>query len=125
MANAVCGEPALVKAAAAYGRTSTLPTIWFYVAQRQLLRSDLASAMAQHGPAQAAARAPIVDAYAEDGHDIASDRAGWDLWGGGLERPSSPSPRLRLLRMPLRLAPAARFRAVGRGAGQGESDQSR
>ena len=30
MANAVCGEPALVNAAAAYGGTSTLPTIWFY-----------------------------------------------------------------------------------------------
>jgi pimeloyl-ACP methyl ester carboxylesterase len=127
MPNAVCGERALIEATAAYGRISMLPTIWFYSRNDSYFSPKLASAMA-HAWTSAGGRAAlhVVGAYAEDGHDIASDRAGWDMWGDDLERflKSVASP-----------AVAANATAPGPdgavmspsavGAGQGENDQPR
>jgi dienelactone hydrolase len=126
MANAVCGERALIKAAADYGRSSTLPTVWFYSRNDSYFGPKLATAMARAWTgAGGRAALHVVDAYAEDGHDIASDRAGWDLWGRELERflESVASPAVAS-NAPA-LGPSGTEMQSAAGAGQGESAQAR
>jgi hypothetical protein len=126
MANAICGERALVKAAAAYGRSSALPTIWFYARNDSYFNPELASAMARAWTgAGGRAALHVVDAYAEDGHDIASDRAGWDLWGNDLERfLKSVAPSALVANGPAPSPDALAMQSAA-GAGQGESNQAR
>jgi dienelactone hydrolase len=121
MANAVCGEQALIKSAATYGGTSTLPTIWFYARNDSYFCPELATAMAKAWTgAGGRAALHVLEAYADDGHDIASDRAGWDLWGDDLQRflESVASPAVAS-------GPAAGSNRTlaqsAAGAGQGES----
>lgn len=82
-ANAVCGEARLIEASAVYGRTARVPTLWLYSENDSYFSPKLAAAMAEAWRgAGAEAELHILPAYGTDGHGIANDRAGWDLWGG-------------------------------------------
>lgn len=85
--NSVCGTAELVKAAHDYARTARAPTLWLYAENDSYfgpaIANKLAAAWKDGGG--------LVDyqplpAYGQDGHSIADDRAGWDLWGNSLDR---------------------------------------
>jgi dienelactone hydrolase len=85
-ANAVCGEKRLLETARAFGQTARVPTLWLYAANDSYFRPDLARAMAlawQDGGGQAELH--VFPAYGADGHNLADDRAGWDVWGATVE----------------------------------------
>lgn len=84
--DAVCGEERLIEAARTFGHTAHVPTLWLYAANDSYFRPDLARAMAsawQH--AGGAADLHVFPAYGADGHNLADDRAGWDVWGRTVE----------------------------------------
>lgn len=85
--NAVCGESELVAAAGAYAaRAPTVPTIWFYSRNDSFFGPELAKRMARAWQANGGTvEANILPAYNNEGHNIADDRAGWDLWGPRLD----------------------------------------
>jgi pimeloyl-ACP methyl ester carboxylesterase len=84
--NAVCGERSLIEAAEIYGRTARVPTVWFYSRNDSYFGPKLARSMAQAwNGAGGLAALHLLPPYRQDGHDIASDRAGWDAWGGALD----------------------------------------
>ncbi len=100
----VCGESRLVSAAQSYGRTARVRTLWLYSANDSYFGPDLARSLAaawQSGGGDAELH--VLPPYGSDGHNIADDRAGWDVWGravdhfisGGREAPiaslSTPS----------------------------------
>jgi pimeloyl-ACP methyl ester carboxylesterase len=83
----VCGEPRLIEAARAYGTTAHLPTLWLYASNDRYFRPDLARGLAtawQNGGGKAELH--IFPPYGADGHNLADDRAGWDVWGDVLDR---------------------------------------
>lgn len=85
--NAICGEQRLVQAAAEFGRTARVPTLWLYSRNDSYFGPRLAAHMAKAwskggGDAELA----MLPAYGADGHDIANDRAGWDVWGTFADR---------------------------------------
>ncbi len=93
--NAVCGEKKLIAAAAAYGRTARSPSLWLYSENDSYFGPKLASSMAKAWRVGGGeAELHILPPYGDDGHDIANDRAGWDVWGSmtdsvlGTYRPS-------------------------------------
>ena len=85
--NEICAPDRLVEAAGVYGRTAKAPTLWLYASNDSYFGSDIAGRMAkawtEHG-----GRAELIQLppYGREGHALADDRAGWDLWGGPLER---------------------------------------
>ncbi|MGO4684007.1 alpha/beta hydrolase family protein [Hyphomicrobium sp. 2TAF46] len=84
--NAVCGRPDLVSAAQAYGGKAHVPTIWFYSENDSYFGPALAEDLAQAwNRAGGNAEEHILPAYGSDGHSIADDRQGWDLWGPSLD----------------------------------------
>lgn len=86
LADTVCGERRLIEAARDFGRTARVPTLWLYAANDSYFRPDLAHALAsawRNGGGMADLH--VFPAYAADGHGLADDRAGWDVWGGTLE----------------------------------------
>ncbi len=84
----VCGEDELVAAAGAYAsRAGQVPTIWFYARNDSYFGPKLARRMADAWRSRGgSAEANILSAYGSEGHNIADDRAGWDLWGDKLDR---------------------------------------
>jgi dienelactone hydrolase len=83
--NAVCGATELVKAAHDYARTAHAPTLWFYSKNDSYFGPGLAAKMAAAWKVGGgSAEYNALPAYGEDGHQIADDRAGWDLWGTAL-----------------------------------------
>lgn len=93
--HAVCGEDELIAAAGAYAsRAVNVPTIWFYARNDSYFGPDLARRMAQSWKSRGGSvEANILPAYNSEGHSIADDRAGWDLWGASLDRFLSELPR--------------------------------
>lgn len=84
--NAVCGEDKLIEAAAAYGKTAKIPTAWFYSRSDSYFGPELAQSMAEAwNSAGGLAALHLLPPYGQDGHDLASDRAGWDVWGDALD----------------------------------------
>lgn len=84
---AVCGERRLLEAAHSYGVSARLPTLWLYAANDSLFRPELARGLAaawQDGGGQAELH--IFPPYGADGHNLADDRAGWDVWGPAMDR---------------------------------------
>jgi dienelactone hydrolase len=85
--DSVCGADKLVIAAHDFARTARAPTLWLYASNDSYFGPALAARMAtawkdggglvEYDP---------LPAYGRDGHTIADDRAGWDLWGNNLER---------------------------------------
>ncbi len=85
--NRVCGEDQLIASTAALGQTGRAPSIWFYAKNDSYFGPHLAEAMAKAwSDAGGSVEAHILPAYGDEGHNIADDRAGWDLWGGDLDR---------------------------------------
>ncbi len=85
--NAICGEAELIKAAHAFGTGARIPTIWFYAKNDSYFAPELAQQMAAAwSDGGGLADLHVLPDYGEDGHDIADDRAGWDIWGPALAR---------------------------------------
>jgi pimeloyl-ACP methyl ester carboxylesterase len=85
MPNAVCGEKRLVESARRYGESARIPTLWFYSNNDSYFGPDLARSMAKAWNAGGGrAELHVLGAYGEEGHNIADDRAGWELWGRDL-----------------------------------------
>jgi dienelactone hydrolase len=84
---AICGKDRLVEAAGRFGSTSRVPTLWLYSKNDSYFGPTLASNMAEAWRAGGAeAELEILPPYGSDGHDIANDRAGWDVWGAIADR---------------------------------------
>lgn len=82
----VCGEKRLIEAARSYGATARLPTLWLYASNDSYFRPDLARAMASAWHERGGdAELHVFPPYGSDGHTIADDRAGWDIWGAAVE----------------------------------------
>ena len=85
--NAICGEQRLVEAAAEFGRTARVPTLWLYSENDSYFGPRLAAHMAKAwSESGGEADLAVLPAYGVDGHDIANDRAGWDVWGAVTDR---------------------------------------
>ena len=85
--NAVCAEARLVDAARAYGRTARIPTLWLYANNDSYFGPKLASSMAMAWKAAGGlVDLHVTPPYGQDGHEIADDRAGWDIWGSAVDR---------------------------------------
>lgn len=85
--NAICGEAELVQAAAAFGASSRVPTVWLYARNDTFFGPELATDMASaFKGAGGAAELHMLPAHGGEGHGIADDRSGWKLWGAQLER---------------------------------------
>lgn len=84
--NAICGEDDLVSAVNHYGQTAHEPTIWFYAKNDSYFGPDLAKKLAHAwGDGGGNVEQHILAAYGNDGHTIADDRAGWEIWGPSLD----------------------------------------
>jgi dienelactone hydrolase len=78
----VCGAKSLIAAAGRYGETAHVPTLWLYARNDSYFGPDLAMAMATAWRGSGGeAEMHILPSYSEDGHNLANDEAGWDLWG--------------------------------------------
>lgn len=85
--NVVCGHPQLVTAAGAYAKTAHVPTLWFYAQNDSYFSPKLAEELAQSWSGNGGqVEARILPPYGTEGHNIADDLAGWDLWGPSLDR---------------------------------------
>jgi dienelactone hydrolase len=85
--NAVCGASRLVSAARTYGTTARIPTLWLYSKNDSYFGPELAHTMASAWTGSGGkADLEILPPYREDGHKIADDRAGWNLWGPIIDR---------------------------------------
>lgn len=85
MPNAVCGEKRLIETARRYGETARIPSLWFYSNNDSYFGPELARAMAKSwNTSGGQAELHVLQAYGEEGHNIADDRAGWELWGDNL-----------------------------------------
>lgn len=85
MPNAVCGEKRLIESARRYGETSRVPTLWFYSNNDSYFGPELARSMAKAwNGSGGSAELHVLSAYGDEGHNIADDRAGWELWGNNL-----------------------------------------
>lgn len=85
-ADTVCGEQRLIATAREFGHAARVPTLWLYAANDSYFRPDLARALAsawQDGGGEAALH--VFPPYGGDGHGLADDRAGWDVWGATVE----------------------------------------
>jgi len=85
--DSVCGEKRLIEAASVLGRTARAATLWLYAANDSYFRPDLARALAaawQTGGGEAELH--VFPAYGSEGHNLADDHAGWDVWGGAIEK---------------------------------------
>jgi len=85
-ARSVCGEKQLIEAARDYGHAARLPTLWLYAENDSYFRPDLARNMASawmDGGGEAELH--VFPPYGGDGHNLADDRAGWDVWGATID----------------------------------------
>ena len=85
--NSVCGASELVKAAHNYAGAARAPTLWLYAKNDSYFGPELAAKMAaawKEGGGKV--DYDPLPAYGSDGHDIADDRAGWDVWGKSLDQ---------------------------------------
>lgn len=83
----VCGEKRLLEAARSYGATARVSTLWLYSSNDSYFRPDLARGLAAAWHAGGGdAELHVLPPYGADGHTIADDRAGWDIWGTTVER---------------------------------------
>ena len=84
---AVCGESELVEAAGEYARTARAPTLWLYAQNDSYFGPKLAARMAAAWKDGGGGVEYVpLGSYGQEGHGIADDRAGWDLWGESLDR---------------------------------------
>lgn len=83
----VCAEQRLIEAAGQFGRTARVPSLWLYSANDSYFSPELAAKMSgAYQAGGAPGELQLLPAYGTDGHNLADDRAGWNLWGLALER---------------------------------------
>ena len=84
--NVVCGERKLLQAAGLYAASARIPTVWYYSENDSYFAPRLANRLAHvWRSGGGSVEDHVVPAYGTDGHEIADDRAGWELWGVSLE----------------------------------------
>jgi dienelactone hydrolase len=84
--NAICGTKELLAAARMYASREHEPTIWFYAKNDSYFGPKLAESLAQvWAAAGGSVEEHILAPYRTEGHTIADDRRGWDLWGPSLQ----------------------------------------
>jgi dienelactone hydrolase len=84
--NAICGRDALLSAAHLYGSHAQEPTIWFYARNDSYFGPKLAEDLARTwSNAGGSVEEHILPPYGNEGHSIADDRQGWDIWGPSLD----------------------------------------
>lgn len=84
--NAICGTADLLAAARMYGDKAREPTIWFYSKNDSYFGPDLAQNLARAwSGGGGSVEEHILAPYGSEGHTIADDRQGWDIWGPSLE----------------------------------------
>jgi dienelactone hydrolase len=84
--NAICGTQQLLSAAKRYASHAHEPTVWFYAKNDSYFGPKLAQGLAQAwAGAGGSVEEHILPPYGDDGHTIADDRYGWDIWGQALE----------------------------------------
>lgn len=84
--NAICGETELLSAARRYASRAHEPTIWFYAKNDSYFGPKLAESMARVWSAAGGdVEEHILPPYGTEGHTLADDRAGWDIWGPSLQ----------------------------------------
>jgi dienelactone hydrolase len=84
--NAICDEANLLSAARRYASRAHEPTIWFYAKNDSYFGPKLAKSLAQvWSEAGGSVEEHILPPYGTEGHTIADDRAGWDIWGPSLQ----------------------------------------
>ena len=118
----VCGERELVDAAGHYASSAKIPTIWFYARNDSYFGPKLARKLAAvWKQAGAPAALHVVPAYGSEGHNVASDQAGWDFWGNALDDFLKSSITVAAAKPALELekVEAVRAGASSSGAGQG------
>lgn len=82
----VCGEKRLIEATRSFANTARVPTLWLYADNDSYFRPDLARAMASAWQAGGGeAELHVFPPYGEDGHNLADDRAGWEIWGSTVD----------------------------------------
>jgi dienelactone hydrolase len=80
--NTNCRPERLIEAAAAFGRTARLPTLWVYTANDSFFAPPLAAAMHRaFVAAGGAAQLALPGAWGTDGHDLFFGRDGSLAWG--------------------------------------------
>lgn len=86
-ANRVCDEAQLIDAARQFGAKAKIPTIWFYSQNDSYFGPQLAQAMS-HAWRDAGGSVDfhLLPPYGSEGHGIADDYAGWQIWGPSLEK---------------------------------------
>lgn len=85
-ANAVCGTQELLTAAGMYARHTRTPTVWFYAENDSYFGPKLAESLGQAWNAAGGnVEEHILPPYGSEGHSIADDRRGWDIWGSSLQ----------------------------------------
>ncbi len=86
-ANTICGYSQLVQAAHDYGATSNISALWLYSENDSFfgpgLARDMFGAWRSGG---GKGELDILPAYHDEGHDIADDLEGWDVWGERVDR---------------------------------------
>ena len=81
----VCGEQNLLEAVGGFAKSARLPTLWLYAENDSYFSPALSRRMAAAWHRQGAdAELHIFAPYGADGHNLADDRAGWDVWGATL-----------------------------------------
>lgn len=85
-AGEICGEERLIAAAAHLGGKSQIPTLWLYARNDSFFGPGLARRMADAWDSGGGrAELHLLPSYGTEGHSLADDRAGWNLWGSQLE----------------------------------------
>lgn len=84
-AGAVCQKAELIAAAGKFGQTTRIPALWLYAENDSYFGPKLAASMFE---AWSLAGAPgslhVYPPYGMEGHNIADDLAGWQLWGAAM-----------------------------------------
>jgi dienelactone hydrolase len=81
LANHNCSPEKLVKAAAAFGRTARVPTLWIYTRNDSFFDPGLSRRMAEaYEKAGGVADYRLLPAFGHDGHYLFSSAAGVPLW---------------------------------------------
>jgi dienelactone hydrolase len=84
--NAICGMEALLAAARLYASTAREPTIWFYAENDSYFGPKFVESLARTWSASGGqVEKHIFPPYGAEGHTIADDRRGWDIWGPSLD----------------------------------------
>ncbi len=87
LANSNCRPERLIAAAAEYGATARLPSLWIYTANDSFFAPDLAAAMhAAYAGAGAPAELQALPAFDRDGHGLFAASGGSTVWGPILAR---------------------------------------